>query len=57
MSNINVVWKEIVMKSGVSKMTLKYAQYIHDTEMEKFISTCVRQFGGHQIHNSANLQF
>ena len=38
------------------KMTLKYAKYIHDAEMEKFILTRLCQFGGHQIRNSANLQ-
>ena len=45
------------MKSSVSKMTLKYAQYINDAEMAKFILTRLSLFGGHQIHNSANLQF
>ena len=38
-------------------MTLKYGQYIHDTKVEKFILMCLCQFGGHQIHNSENLQF
>ena len=47
----------ILMKSAVSKMPLKYAQYIHDAEMEKFILTRLCQFGGHQIRNLANLQF
>ena len=45
------------MKSAVSKMPLKYAQYIHDAEMEKFILTRLCQFGRHQIRNSANVQF
>ena len=39
------------------KMTLKYAQYIHDAEIEKFILTCMCQFGGRRISNSATLQF
>ena len=34
-------------------MTMKYAKYIHDAEMEKFILTRLFQFGGHQIRNSA----
>ena len=43
------------MKSPVSKMTLKYANYIHDAEMENFILTHLCQIGGHQIRNSVNL--
>ena len=39
------------------KMKLKYPQYIHDAEMEKFILTCLCQFGGRHIRNSENLQF
>ena len=45
------------MKSAVSKITLKYAQYTYDAEMEKFILTRLCQFGSQQIRNSANLQF
>ena len=45
------------MKSAISKMTLKYAQYIHDAEIEQLILTRLCQFGGHQICNLANLQF
>ena len=47
MCNINLCVGAFFMKSAVSKMTLKYAQYIHDAEMEKFILTRLCQFGGH----------